>query len=309
MKHLKKSKELLSSPFLRKKIKKYEGLIYILPWIIGIITFRLFPFVASFLLSFTKYDLLSPPKFVGLKNYVNMLQSDIFWKSLFITFKYVFITVPLKLAFALFIAYILNFKLKAVNFFRTAYYLPSILGGSVAIAVLWRFLFADTGLINIFLGFLGFEAISWLGNPKYATFTISLLRVWQFGSAMVIFLAALKNIPDTLYEAARIDGAPKTRIFFNITLPLITPVVFFNFIMQLVQAFQEFNAPYIITNGGPLRATYLFPLFIYDNSFRYYKMGYGSALSWFLFIVIMIFTFFAFKSEKYWVYYSDGGDE
>lgn len=290
------------------RLKKHEGTLYILPWLIGLVVFTAFPFVASFILSFTNYDLLSTPKFIGIQNYVTMFKTPLFWKSFTTTMKYVFVTVPLKLAFALFIAYILNFKLKGVNFFRTAYYLPSILGGSVAIAVLWRFLFADSGLINMIIGYFNVEPISWLGNPKFAIFTISLLRVWQFGSPMVIFLAALKNIPESLYEAARIDGASKISTFFKITLPMITPIVFFNFIMQLVQAFQEFNGPYIITGGGPLNSTHLFPLYIYDNAFRYYKMGYGSALSWFLFLVIMIFTLITFKSEKYWVYY-DGGEE
>lgn len=291
------------------KGKKYEGLIYITPWLIGLLVFTAFPFFASLFFSFTDYNLINSPNFIGFDNYRTMFETDLFWKSFWITMRYVFITVPLKLAFALFIAYILNFKLRAVNFFRTAYYMPSILGGSVAVAVLWRFLFSDTGLINMFLALFGVNAISWLGNPDYAIFTISLLRVWQFGSPMVIFLAALKNVPDSLYEAAKIDGAGKLQSFVRVTLPMITPVLFFNFIMQLVQAFQEFNGPYIITGGGPMNSTYLFPLYIYDNAFRYFRMGYGSALSWFLFMVIMVFTLVAFKSEKYWVHYTAGGDE
>lgn len=291
------------------KGKKFEGLLYITPWLIGLLVFTAYPFFASLFFSFTDYNLISSPNFIGFDNYRTMFQTELFRKSFFITVRYVFITVPLKLAFALFIAYILNFKLRAVNFFRSAYYMPSILGGSVAIAVLWRFIFSDTGLVNMIIGFFGVDPISWLGNPQYSIFTISLLRVWQFGSPMVIFLAALKNVPDSLYEAATIDGASKFQTFFKVTLPLITPVLFFNFIMQLVQAFQEFNGPYIITGGGPLNSTYLFPLYIYDNAFKYFKMGYGSALSWFLFVVIMIITLITFKSEKYWVHYSDGGDE
>mgnify|MGYP003603582439 FL=1 len=229
-------------------------------------------------------------------------------KSLLNTIKYVVITVPLKLAFALFIASILNFKIKGVGIFRTAYYLPSILGGSVAISVLWRFLFADNGLVNIMLMMLHLPTTSWMGDQKYALLTIGLLSVWQFGSSMVIFLAALKNIPNTLYEAARIDGASKVRMFFSITFPLLTPVIFFNFIMQMLNAFQEFNAPYIITKGGPLNSTYLYSLLIYDNSFRYFNMGYASALAWFFFIIIMVCTAIVFKSQKYWVYYEDGGN-
>ena len=290
-----------------KLTKKQMGMVYLTPWIIGILVFKLVPFVSTLVLSFADYDLITAPRFIGFQNYIKIFTQDKkFVTSLIVTFKYVFLTVPIKLAFALFIAYILNFKLKGVNFFRTAYYIPSILGGNVAIAVLWRFLFADTGLINVLTEKIGLGTVSWLGDPGTALFTLTLLRVWQFGSAMVIFLAALKNIPETLYEAAQIDGASKMKMFFSITIPLLTPVIFFNFIMQLVQAFQEFNGPYIITNGGPLNSTYLYSLLIYDNSFKYFSMGYGSALSWILFIIILIFTALTFKTSKHWVYYSDG---
>ena len=290
-----------------KLTKKQMGMIYLTPWIIGILVFKLVPFVSTLVLSFADYDLITAPRFIGFQNYIKIFTQDKkFVTSLIVTFKYAFLTVPIKLAFALFIAYILNFKLKGVNFFRTAYYIPSILGGNVAIAVLWRFLFADTGLINVLTTKAGLGTVSWLGDPSTALFTLTLLRVWQFGSAMVIFLAALKNIPETLYEAAQIDGASKMKMFFSITIPLLTPVIFFNFIMQLVQAFQEFNGPYIITNGGPLNSTYLYSLLIYDNSFKYFSMGYGSALSWILFVIILIFTALTFKTSKHWVYYSDG---
>ena len=290
------------------KNKINVGLLYILPWILGILLLKIFPFGLSLFLSFTRYDLISSPQFIGIENYVEMFKDELFIKSLLNTIKYVIVTVPLKLAFALFIASILNFKIKGVGIFRTAYYLPSILGGSVAISVLWRFLFADNGLVNIMLKMLHLPTTSWMGDQKYALFTIGLLSVWQFGSSMVIFLAALKNIPNTLYEAARIDGASKVRMFFSITFPLLTPVIFFNFIMQMLNAFQEFNAPYIITKGGPLNSTYLYSLLIYDNSFRYFNMGYASALAWFFFIIIMVCTAIVFKSQKYWVYYEDGGN-
>jgi oligogalacturonide transport system permease protein len=290
---------------MKNFFEKNKGLLFIAPWLLGLLVFTLIPFIASFYLSFTDYKLVTSPKFIGLGNYIKALNDPDFRISFVNTLKYVFLTVPIKLAFALFIAQILNFKLKGVNFFRTAYYIPSILGGSVAIAILWRFLFAADGLINMITGMVGIPAVNWLGDPKMALFTISLLRVWQFGSAMVIFLAALKNIPEELYEAARIDGASKTKMFLNITIPMITPVVFFNFIMQLVQAFQEFNGPYIITGGGPLKSTTLLPLLIYNNAFSYFNMGYASAISWFLFAVIMIFTLLTFRSQKYWVHYSD----
>ena len=284
---------------------KYVGLWYVAPYVIGLVLFIAFPFLASFYLSFTDYDLLSSPEWVGTKNYEKLFTRDrTFDKSLKVTLIYVFTTVPLKLAFALFIAVVLNYRLKAINLFRTAYYVPSILGGSIAIAVLWRYIFADTGLVNMGITALGGEPINWFGDPENALFTITLLRCWQFGSAMVIFLAALQSVDKSLYEAAAIDGAGPWRIFRSITLPLITPVIFFNLIMQMVQAFQEFNGPYIITQGGPLKSTYLLPLYIYDEAFQNFDMGYASAIAWVLFVIIMTLTLVAFWSSKKWVYYA-----
>ncbi|MCG6399720.1 carbohydrate ABC transporter permease [Vibrio fluvialis] len=204
------------------------GLAYLSPYIIGLIVFTAFPFVSSFLMSFTDYDLMTAPKFVGIENYRYMLtEDDLFWKSMSVTFAYVFLTIPVKLAFALFIAFILNFKLKGIGFFRTAYYIPSILGSSIAIAVLWRALFAIDGVLNGMLGFIGIDPVNWLGEPSFALFSITLLRAWQFGSAMVIFLAALQNVPQSQYEAALIDGASKWQMFMKVTVPLITPVNMF----------------------------------------------------------------------------------
>ncbi|MCA2016643.1 sugar ABC transporter permease [Vibrio tritonius] len=281
------------------------GLAYLSPYILGLIVFTAFPFVSSFLMSFTDYDLMTAPKFVGLENYRYMLtEDDLFWKSMGVTFAYVFLTIPVKLAFALFIAFILNFKLKGIGFFRTAYYIPSILGSSIAIAVLWRALFAIDGVLNGLLGFIGIDPINWLGEPSFALFSITLLRAWQFGSAMVIFLAALQNVPQSQYEAAMIDGASKWQMFMKVTVPLITPVIFFNFIMQTTQAFQEFTAPYVVTGGGPMKSTYLISLYIYETAFKFFDMGYGSALAWALFIVVAIFTAITFRSSKYWVFYS-----
>lgn len=284
---------------------RFLGLFYLSPYIIGLLIFTTLPFMASLYLSFTNYNLLDQPTFTGLANYIKLFTNDrTFRKSLWVTLIYVFTTVPLKLVFALFIAVILNYKLKAINFFRTAYYVPSILGGSIAIAVLWRYIFADTGLVNMGLNLLGFEGVNWFGDPTNALFTITLLRIWQFGSAMVIFLAALQSVDNSLYEAASIDGAGKWKTFVHITLPLITPVIFFNLIMQMVQAFQEFNGPYIITQGGPLKSTYLLPLYIYDEAFKRFDMGYASAIAWVLFVIIMVLTVVAFWSSRHWVYYA-----
>lgn len=281
------------------------GLAYLSPYIIGLILFTAFPFVSSFLMSFTDYDLMTQPNFVGIDNYQYMLfEDDTFWKSMSVTFMYVFLTIPVKLAFALFIAFILNFKLRGIGFFRTAYYIPSILGSSIAIAVLWRALFAIDGVLNGMLGVIGLDPINWLGEPSFALFSITLLRAWQFGSAMVIFLAALQNVPQSQYEAAMIDGASKWQMFMKVTVPLITPVIFFNFIMQTTQAFQEFTAPYVVTGGGPMKSTYLISLYIYETAFKFFDMGYGSALAWSLFVVVAIFTAITFRSSKYWVFYS-----
>ena len=199
----------------------------------------------------------------------------------------------------------MNFNIKGVNFFRTAYYIPSILGGSVAIAVLWKALFKDDGLIQSAFEMVGLTAPSFLSSPGWALFCICLLRVWQFGSAMVIFLAALKGVPRDLYEAAAIDGAGKWRQFFSVTVPLITPVIFYNLVTQICQAFQEFSGPYIITQGGPRNSTTLISLLIYNNAFKSYEMGLASAMAWVLFVILVFFTAIAFWSQKHWVYYSD----
>ena len=288
-----------------KFLTRNVGFLFILPWLIGFLVFKLYPFAASLYYSFTDYQLFEGITKYTMENYVDIFTTPKIVKALKVTFQYSFMTVPLKLVAALFIAYILNFKIKGVNFFRTAYYIPSILGGSVAIAVLWKAIFKDDGLLNTLLGFFGVNGPSWLSDPSYALFVICLLRVWQFGSAMVIFLAALKGVPEELYEAASIEGAGKWKQFFSITVPLITPIIFYNLVTQICQAFQEFNGPYIITQGGPRNSTTLISLLIYNSAFKNYEMGMASAMAWVLFIILMVFTVIAFLSQKYWVYYSD----
>lgn len=285
------------------------GILYITPWLIGFLILTLLPFLRAFYISFTDYNLISNMNFIGIENYVNLFKDKEFLNAIFVTLKYTFITVPLQLAFALFVAFILNFKLKGINFFRTAFYIPSLLGANVAIAVLWRFIFEPNGLINQLLAFFNLEPISWFSTPNGAMTVIVLLKVWQFGSSMLIFLAALQEIPKELYEAAEIDGSTKIKTFFNITIPLITPTIFFNLVMQLINAFQEFNGPFLVTGKGPLNSTYLIAMYIYDNSFKYFKMGYASAASWILFVLILIFTMILFGTQKKWVYYSDGGEK
>ena len=255
--------------------------------------------------SFTNYDLFNGVTKTGMMNYNKIFTDSDITRAFMVTFKYAIFDVPLKLTFALFIAYILNFKLKGVNFFRTAYYIPSILGGSIAIAILWRAVFNTDGLINAVVVAFGGEKINWMASANGALFVIIMLRVWQFGSAMVIFLAALKGVSEDLYEAASIDGAGKWTQFFKITVPLITPVIFYNLITQLCQAFQEFNGPFLVTKGGPNGATTLISILIYNNAFLRHKMGIASAQAWILFLIVMTFTAVAFVSQKKWVYYSD----
>lgn len=288
--------------------KSKMGLVYILPWLIGMIFLTLYPFINALVISFTDYNLVREPNFIGLANYTRLFQDEDFLGTLTATLKYTVITVPLQLAFALFIAYILNFKLKGINFFRTAYYIPSLLGGNVAVAVLWRFLFQQDGLINRIIGVAGIQPVAWLSSPGGAMSVIIILKVWQFGSAMLIFLAALKDVPQDLYEAASVDGSTKLHSFIHITMPLITPTIFFNLVMQLVNAFQEFNGPYLVTGKGPLNATYLTSMYIYDNAFKYFNMGYASAASWILFLIIVAVTLILFATQDKWVYYSDGGN-
>ncbi len=294
---------------LTKNKRQYVGFLYIMPWLIGFLAFQLYPFIASLFYSLTNFTISNVPVFTGLKNYITMFANDeLFYKSLSITLLYVFMSVPMKLIFALFIAMILNIKLGFINIYRTVYYLPSIFGGSVAIAVLWRFLFMREGLVNGILSYFNIPQVEWLSSPKVALFTISLLTVWQFGSSMVLFLAGLKQIPQELYEAARVDGASKIRQFFDITLPLLSPIIFFNLIMQMVIAFQEFTGAFVITNGGPMKSTYLYAMKLYEEAFTYSKMGYACALSWIMFIIILIFTSLTFKSSSSWIHYQDDGE-
>ena len=293
----------------KKRLKDYRGLFFIMPWLIGFLFLQLYPFLASLYYSFTQYSVLGQPKFIGLDNYIRLFTIDPdFKKSIMVTMKYALISVPSKLFFALIVALILNMRLKGINGFRTVYYIPSILGGSVAVSALWRLMFMSDGILNKLLELIGLPSVNWLGQAGTAMFTICLLQVWQFGSSMVLFLAALKQIPVDLHEAASIDGAGKVKRFFYITLPIITPIVFFNLIMQTINALQNFTSAFVITNGGPLKSTYLIVMKLYTEGFSNFKMGYASAISWILFAIILIFTLFIFKSSDAWVYYEDGGD-
>ncbi|MBS6953685.1 MAG: sugar ABC transporter permease [Enterocloster asparagiformis] len=289
-------------------MKDCRGLLYIMPWLLGFLLLQLYPFVSSLVYSFTDYSMMKTPNWVGLDNYIRLFTTDTeFKKSMAVTGLYALISVPAKLAFALLVAMVLNAKIRGINFYRTIYYLPSILGGSVAVSALWKIMFMKNGIVNSMIHVLGLGPVDWVG-PKMALFTISLLQVWQFGSSMVLFLAALKNIPGELLEAAAIDGAGKIRIFFKVTLPMISPIIFFNLIMQSINALQNFTSAFVVTNGGPMKSTYVMGMKLYTDAFNYFQMGYASAQSWVLFAVILVLTALIFKSSDAWVYYEDGGD-
>lgn len=286
-----------------------QGLLYIAPWLIGFLALQLYPFAISLYYSLCDYQMMSKPIFIGLQNYIKLFTADVdFWDSLWATIEYTVLTVPGKLLLALIVALLMNQKLRGINFIRTVYYIPSLFGGSVAVCALWRLMFTDTGVVNAFLAKLGIEPISWLGNPDIAMKTIVMMEIWQFGSSMIMFLAALKNVPQTLYEAAEIDGSSKIHSFFHITLPQITPIILFNLLMQTIQALQNFTSAFVITKGGPMKATYVLGMKLYYDGFSYFKMGYASATSWIIFVIILVATLALMKSSSAWVYYEDGGD-
>jgi multiple sugar transport system permease protein len=257
--------------------------------------------------SFCNYDIISPPVFVGFKNYIKMFTDDpLFYKTVGVTFYFVFVSVPLKLTFALFIAILLLKNTKATGFYRLAYYLPSIIGGSVAVAILWKRVFATDGVLNSILGSFGLKSdFMWLGNERTAIWVLILLAVWQFGSSMLIFLSALKQIPSALYEAATIDGSNKLQQFYRVTLPLLTPTIFFNLIMQTIGGFLAFTQCLIITQGQPMNSTLFYAVYIYQQSFVYRSTGYGTALSWVMLLIIGSMTALLFKTKRFWVY--EGG--
>ncbi len=260
--------------------------------------------IVSFGLSFTRYDILSAPKWIGVDNFIRMFTDDkLFWKSFKVTIYFSVVSVPLKLIMALGVAMLFKKTTRLSAVYRAVYYLPSIMGGSMAVAVLWKRLFASDGPINHFMGLLGLPSdISWLGRVDTAIWTLIILSVWQFGSSMVIFLAGLKQIPVTLYEAAEVDGCRPVRQFFSITLPLLTPVLFFNIVQQTINSFMAFTQSYVITDGAPRNSTLFYMVYMYRRSFKYYEMGYGSAIAWFMLIVVALLTALIFKSSTKWVY-------
>jgi pectin-derived oligosaccharide transport system permease protein len=284
------------------------GYLFLLPWLIGLVVIIGGPMIASLYLSFTNYSLIQAPEFIGLDNYIRMLNDPRLHKSLGVTFTYVFVSVPLQLIAALAVAMLLNEGMKGLPFYRSVFYLPSMLGSSVAIAVLWRQMFEVDGLVNQVLRKFGIPATnSWIGDPQYALWTIILLHVWTFGSPMVIFLAGLRQIPGMYYEAASVDGASRWAQFRKITLPLLSPIIFFNLVLQIINAFQAFTQAFVVSNGtgGPADSTLFYTLYLYQRGFVQFQMGYASAMAWLLVVIIAAFTAINFFFSKRWVFYGD----
>ena len=305
---------LAAGPKKNSGLKKFVnrestvGHVFALPFIFGFICFSLVPIVVSFYYAFTDYSLGSKTaSFVGGQNFLKLLQDEVFLKSLGITLKYVLISVPLKLAFALLVAFLLTRKSRMETLYRSLYYLPSLVGGSVAVALVWKQLFARRGLFNSVLTGLGLSTINWFGDEKLALYPLILMSVWQFGSSMIIFAAGLKEIPPSYFEAAKIDGANGRQTFFRITLPCLSPIILYNLVMQTISAFMAFTQAFIITAGGPNNGTMVYALYVYNTSFQYNEMGYACAMSWFMLVVMSLITLAIFKSSKHWVF-SESGD-
>lgn len=284
------------------------GYLFLLPWFIGFFGLTVGPMISSLYLSFTHFDLLTAPRWAGLDNYVRMFTNDPkFVASMRVTGFFVIFSVPLKLAFALGVALLLNRGMRGLPLYRALFYLPSLLGASVAIAILWRQIFSGDGLVNQFLSLFGIQGPSWISNPNYSLWTLIALSIWQFGSPMIIFLAGLRQIPQDMYEAASLDGASRWRQFWRITLPLLTPVVFFNAIIQTIEAFKSFTPAFIISGGtgAPINSTLFYTLYLYNEAFGFFRMGYASALAWVLLAIVALFTAFSFLTSRYWVHYDD----
>jgi multiple sugar transport system permease protein len=285
----------------KAKTENKAAYLFLLPWFLGLGVITVGPMAASFYLSFTKYTLLSPPEFIGIGNFVRMLGDERLHNSLGVTFMYVFVSVPIQLALALLLAVVLNRGLSGLSFYRSVFYLPSLLGSSVAIAVLWKQVFGGQGLVNVLLGFFGIEGKGWISDPSTALSTLIILNVWTFGAPMVIFLAGLRQIPQMYLEAAEVDGATKWQRFFRVVLPLLTPIIFFNLVLQIIHAFQSFTQAFIISADSTL----FYTLYLYNRGFANFDMGYAAAMAWFLLVIIGIFTAINFWASKYWVFYDD----
>jgi multiple sugar transport system permease protein len=302
------------TPEEKKALRRENGrdnkaaYLFLAPWFLGLAVITIGPMLASLYLSFTQYSLLQPPSWIGIQNYVEMLNDDRLHHSLQVTFTYVVVGVPLQLAFALVVAVVLDRGMRGLALYRSIFYLPSMLGGSVAIALLWRQMFGTEGLVNQLLGAVGIQSsIGWVSDPSYALWTIILLHVWTFGSPMVIFLAGLRQIPVMYMEAAAVDGATRWTRFRRITLPLLSPIIFFNLVLQLINAFQSFTQAFVVSGGtgGPADSTMFYSLYLYQKGFGQFEMGYAAAMAWLLVLIVGVLTALNFLLSRFWVFYDD----
>ncbi|WHX48697.1 sugar ABC transporter permease [Paenibacillus woosongensis] len=298
-------------PFLKRWDSPIAGYLFISPWLIGFLALTAYPMLLSLYYSFTNYTLMKPIEWIGMENYNRIFTADEkFVQSVKITFYYVLASVPLKLIAALLVAMLLNKAVRGISVYRTAIYFPSLIGGSIAVSLLWKNIFGVDGFFNKVLGVFGIPGTGWVTNPDTALWSLIVLSVWQFGSSMVIFLAGLKQIPNDLYEASSVDGAGKIRQFFNITLPMLSPTLYFNLIMGVINSFQVFTPAYVITAGGPMNSTYVYALYLYERAFSRYQLGYSSSLAWIMLLMIVVAAVAINVTSKYWVFYesdSQGG--
>ena len=293
-------------------LKRREAIAFYLcisPWLIGFVFFVLGPMLASLAMSFTRWDLLRDPRFIGMANYTRLATDDpLFWQSLRVTVKYTLLYVPTELIGGLLLALLMNQPVRGITIYRTIYYLPSVLAG-VAFVVVWMWLLhPEAGLVNAFLRIFGIQGPRWLTDPDTALYALWMMSIWGLGRTAIIYLAGLKDIPQSLYEAAAIDGAGTLRSFINITLPMLTPTIFFNLVLSVIATFQTFTSAFVATNGGPLDATLFYVLYIYRNAFQLFRMGYASALAWVLFVIILLLTMLIVRSARSWVYYGGGAE-
>lgn len=282
----------------------WEGRLFVLPWVLGFLVFTVGPMVASLYFSFTNYSVLSGAEWVGLANFDRMLFDDrLFWLSLYNTALFVLLSVPLNLAVAFGMAMLLSAQFRGINVYRTLFYLP-VITPAVASALVWTLLFSgDTGVVNAVLRWMGLPTVNWLFDPTVTKLVFVIIGLWGVGAAAIIFLAGLKNIPESLYEAAELDGATPWQRFRFVTLPMMTPIIFFNLVLSIIATFQIFTGAYIITGGGPANATLFYVLYLYKNGFQFFKMGYASALAWVLFLIILGFTILQLRMSRLWVFY------
>ncbi|OCT15400.1 ABC transporter permease [Paenibacillus pectinilyticus] len=294
--------------FLSRWESPLAGYLFLSPWLLGFFLLTLGPILMSLYYSFTDYSLLDAPHWLGTQNYKHIvMEDDTFRESIKVTLLFVVFSVPLKLITALLVAMLLNKKIRGISFYRTMIYFPSLIGTSIAVSILWKNIFSKDGFINQALSLVGIHGKSWIADPDTALGTIILLVAWQFGSAMIIFLAGLKQIPTDLYEASSVDGASKLRQFVTITLPMLSPIILFNFVQSTINSFQMFTQAFIITNGGPVNSTYVYVMYLYERAFSKFQMGYASALAWILLVIIAVVTAIIFATSKYWVYYETQG--